>query len=161
MHYTILTWATNPVLRAVADPVQHIDNDIKQLAEDMKLVCREHDGVGLAAPQIGLSLKMIYITHRRKGPKWLKYVGEQVMLNPEILAHAETMNSDVEWCLSLPHMTGKVKRYDWVRVQFQNTDWEVSIKNYKGFDARIIQHEIDHINGILFIDKAKDIKISK
>lgn len=161
MHYTVLTGATNPILRASADPIVHIDNNILQLAHDMKLVCSEYDGVGLAAPQIGQSIRMIYVTHWKKTPKGLKYVGDQIMINPEILTHAETMNTDVEWCLSLPRVTGKVKRYDWVRVQFQNLDGEICVKNYKGFDARIIQHEIDHINGILFIDNAKDIKVSR
>ncbi len=160
MKYKILTGATNPILRAVADPIDHFTNDIAQLWEDMKKICHDYDGVGLAAPQIGLPLRMIYITHWRKTPKGTKYINDQIMINPEILSQSETLNTDVEGCLSLPWLTGKVKRHDWIRVKFQDIEWKVGTKNYKGFDARIIQHEIDHINGVLFIDKAKDLRSS-
>jgi peptide deformylase len=69
MHYSIITGATNPILRSVADPIDHFDNELFKVARDMKLVCHEHDGVGLAAPQIGLPLRIIYTTQRKKTPK--------------------------------------------------------------------------------------------
>ena len=69
MHYSIISGATNPILRAVADPIEHFGDDIKQLAQDMKFVCHEYDGVGLAAPQIGLSLRIIYTTQWKQTPK--------------------------------------------------------------------------------------------
>ena len=63
------------------------------------------------------------------------------------------MNKDVEWCLSLPGIEWLVKRYDWIKVKFQDATGKKLTKTYKDFDARIIQHEIDHLDGILFIDK--------
>lgn len=157
MHYTILTGATNPILRSVADPIDNFSADIFKLARDMKLVCHEHDGVGLAAPQIGLPLRIIYTTQRKKTPKWLKYITDQIMINPEILTDSATKNEDAEGCLSLPGIEWNVKRFDWVKLQFQDVRGKLVVKTYKWFDARIIQHEIDHLNGILFIDKATNI----
>lgn len=158
MHYSIISWASNPILRAVADSIDNFGNEVKQLAQDMKFVCHEYDGVGLAAPQIGLSLRIIYTTQWKKTPKWLKYVADQIMINPEIIIDSVTMNKDIEWCLSLPGIEGMVKRFDWVKVRFQDTDGKYTTKTYKGFDARIIQHEIDHLNGILFTDKAVNLQ---
>lgn len=158
MHYSILTGATNPVLRSVADPIDHFGEDIIWLARDMKLVCHEHDGVGLAAPQIGLPLRIIYTTQRKQTPKWLKYITDQIMINPEILMDSRTRNTDVEGCLSLPRLEWDVKRFDRIRVQFQDVYGKSIIKTYKWFDARIIQHEIDHLDGILFIDKATNMR---
>ena len=158
MHYTILIGATNPILRSTADPIDHFWEEIIWFARDMKRVCHEHDGVGLAAPQIGLPLRIIYITQRKKTPKWLKYVTDQIMINPEILMDSRTRNSDVEGCLSLPRLEGDVKRFDRIRVKFQDVYGKSITKTYKWFDARIIQHEIDHLDGILFIDKATNLR---
>lgn len=158
MHYSILTGATNPVLRSVADPIDHFWEEIIWLARDMKHVCHEHDGVGLAAPQIGLPLRIIYTTQWKQTPKWLKYVTDQIMINPEIIIDSRTKNSDVEWCLSLPHIEGDVKRFDRIKLQFQDVHGKSITKTYKWFDARIIQHEIDHLDGILFIDKATNLR---
>lgn len=158
MHYSIISGATNPILRSVADPIKDFDNTIQQLALDMKLICHEEDGVGLAAPQIWLSIRMIYTTQWKKTAKGLKFLSDQIMLNPEILAKSVTMNKDVEGCLSLPGIEGLVKRYDWVKVKFQDETGKKITKMYKGFDARIVQHEIDHLNGVLFIDKATKLQ---
>ena len=158
MHYSIISGATNPILRSVADPIKNFDDSIKQLALDMKLVCHEEDGVGLAAPQIGLSIRMIYTTQWKETPKGLKFLSDQIMVNPEITAKSTTTNKDVEGCLSLPGIEGMVKRYDWIKVKFQDTTGKKLTKTYKGFDARVIQHEIDHLDGILFIDKVAKLQ---
>jgi len=147
-------WANNPILRAVADPIAKIDKDIIQLARDMQVVCREYDGVGLAAPQIGVPLRIIYTTQWKETPKWLKYLRDQIMINPVVLSQTKKMDTDIEWCLSLPGVEWNVERYSWVKVQYEDISWKTIVQSYKWFDARIIQHEIDHINGILFIDKA-------
>lgn len=101
---------------------------------------------------------MIYTTQWKKTAKGLKFLSDQIMLNPEILAKSVTMNKDVEGCLSLPGIEGLVKRYDWVKVKFQDETGKKITKMYKGFDARIVQHEIDHLNGVLFIDKATKLQ---
>lgn len=123
----------------------------------MKLVCKQYDGVGLAAPQIGLSLRIIYTTQRKGGHDWLERTGDQIMINPEILEISDNLKTDVEWCLSLPGLEWKVKRHHQIKLKFQDLNGKEFIKSFSGFNARIIQHEIDHINGILFIDKATNI----
>ena len=153
VHYSIITGATNPILRSVADPIENFTEDIKQLALDMKLVCHEEDGVGLAAPQIGLSVRIIYTSQWKNTPKGLKFLSDQIMINPHITAKSTTMNKDVEWCLSLPGIEWLVKRYDWIKVKFQDATGKKLTKTYKKYKTRIIQHEIDHLDGILFIDK--------
>lgn len=153
----VLTWATNPILRAVADPIVIFDADLKQLAKDMKVVCKQYDGVGLAAPQIGLSIRVIYTTQWKNGPKWLEYTGDQIMINPEILEISDKLKSDVEGCLSLPWLEWKVKRHVNIKVRFQDVNGKEFVKSFSEFNARIIQHEVDHLNGILFIDKATDL----
>lgn len=157
MKYKILVWETNPFLRTPADTVENFGLDISKLARDMKLVCHEEDGVGLAGPQIGVMQRVIYTTQRKKTPKWLKYLSDQIMINPEIIWHSDTSNIDVEWCLSLPGIEGKVKRYNQVKVRFFEPSGKELVKTYKWFDARIIQHEVDHLDGILFIDKAENV----
>ena len=157
LKYAILTWPTNPILRAVADPIVVFDDGLRQLAKDMKTVCKEHDGVGLAAPQIGLSIRIIYTTQWKNGPDWLVYTGDQIMINPEILEYSDNLKTDVEWCLSLPGLEWKVKRPLQIKVKFQDLNKKEFIKSFSGFNARIIQHEVDHLNGVLFIDKATNI----
>lgn len=157
MYYTILTGATNPVLRSIADPIEHFGDEVLKLARDMKLVCHQYDGVWLAAPQIGIPLRIIYTTQRKKTAKWLKYIADQIMINPTILLDSGTMSSDIEWCLSLPWLEGKVRRFDRVKVSYQDIAGKTTNKIFKWFDARVIQHEIDHLDGILYIDKATSI----
>ncbi len=158
MRHSILTGATNPILRTQADPITDFGDDLLKLALDMKLVCHQYDWVGLAAPQIGIPLRVIYTTQRKKTPKWLKYITDQIMINPTLILDSGTTNSDIEWCLSLPGIEGKVRRFDRVKVSFQDTDGKTISKIYKWFDARIIQHEIDHLDGILFIDRATSVR---
>lgn len=162
MNYSILTGPHNPILRSVSDTIDHFGNDIAILARDLKLVCHQHDGMGLAAPQIGIPLRIIYTTQRKKTPKWLKYIADQIMINPELVEQGTKTTNDIEWCLSLPGIEGKVRRYDDITIRYQDIHWASYTKRYTWFDARVIQHEIDHLDGILFIDKTKDVrKVSK
>lgn len=79
------------------------------------------------------------------------------MINPVILEHSNTKSYDIEGCLSLPKITGRVKRYDHVKVKFTDIQNQTHTQIYKGFDARVIQHEIDHLDGVMFIDIAEEI----
>lgn len=124
----------------------------------MKLICHKSDGVWVAAPQIGVPLRVIFVTLWKKTPKWLKMAWDQIIINPEVIEHSQKTVVEIEWCLSLPGLEWKVERYDWVKIKFQDIYGKHMEKKYKWFDARIIQHEIDHINGILYIDKAINIR---
>lgn len=133
------------VLRKIAKPVDKVTKKKKKLVKDMIETMYEADGVGLAAPQIGLSERIVVID-----------VGEGpfALFNPEI-KEAEGSEIDVEGCLSIPGQKGYVKRAAKVVVEAINEDEKLVRIEAEGLLARCLQHEIDHLNGILFIDKVE------
>jgi len=138
----------DPVLRERAKPVKNITPNIIKLLNNMAdTMYNAKIGVGLAAPQIGISKRVVVID-----------IGEGLLelINPEILA-GEGSSVDSEGCLSIPGMTGKVKRWEKVRVQALDRHGQRFEIEGKGFLARALQHEIDHLEGILFIDRAEKI----
>lgn len=141
-----LTLYPNPVLRQNCAPVKTFDESVRQLAKRMFEVMYEHKGVGLAAPQIGVSLR-VYVVNTTGEP-----AGEHVLINPEVL---ETSGSqtDGEGCLSFPGVNIKVVRPNFARMKAQ--DVEGNWREFEGRDllARCYLHELDHLNGVLLIDK--------
>jgi len=133
-----------PVLRQQARPVTVINKKVKRLLDDMAETMYRAKGVGLAAPQIGISKRIIVVD-----------VGEGLweLINPEII-FSEGEEVDIEGCLSIPGVTGEVKRASRVRVRGLNRNGQQQVITAEGFAARAFQHEIDHLDGILFIDKA-------
>ena len=133
----------DPVLREVAKKVPKITPNIIKLLENMKDTLYEARGVGLAAPQIGISKRVVVID-----------IGEGLLelINPVIVAQ-EGKEVDTEGCLSIPGVEAEVLRAEKVTVEAQNRNGEKFTISGKGFLARALQHEIDHLNGILFIDK--------
>ncbi len=118
----------------------------------------EYDGVWLAAPQLGFTIRLIATT-QWKIIKWdYKLKATTMMINPEITAHSDSTQVDEEGCLSLPWIFGQVERYKQITVQYTTIEGKSESKQLSWLDAVIIQHEIDHLNGILFIDKATDIR---
>lgn len=138
----------DPVLRQKAKIIDLEKWDQKELcvlAEDMILTMKKAPGVGLAAPQIGKSIRLI-IVERLPDPI--------ALINPEIIGHSLRKDTLEEGCLSVPGKYGIIKRYKTVKVRaFTLTGKPVTIEA-KGFLAEIFQHEIDHLNGVLYIDKA-------
>ncbi|MDI3535461.1 MAG: peptide deformylase [Thermosediminibacterales bacterium] len=132
------------VLRSKAKEVKKIDESIKKLITDMVDTMYEAEGVGLAAPQIGILKKVAVID-----------VGDGIMhlINPVIIEE-EGEEINVEGCLSFPGVFGEVKRAAKVIVEAQDLTGEKQIIKGSGLLARALQHEIDHLNGIVFIDKA-------
>lgn len=139
--------AGNKVLKEIAAPVGKIDRKIKQLLDNMAETMYAADGVGLAAPQVGVSLRIVVID-----------IGEGLLelINPEI-ASREGSETDTEGCLSVPGMYGEVERYASVTVEALNRSGKKFRVNGSGLLARALQHEIDHLNGILFIELAKTV----
>ena len=134
------------VLERPAGPVKHFDDELKKLTEDMFLSMYAAQGVGLAAPQIGLSLRLIVIdVSVGKNPE-----ARLVLANPEII-HAEGEQREEEGCLSVPGFRGNVIRPQFVTVRAQDVTGANFEMRSEGLLARAFCHEIDHLNGTLFI----------
>jgi peptide deformylase len=140
----------DPVLREIAKPVKEVTPRIRKLLADMAETMYDANGVGLAAPQIGIS-KRVIVVDPQDGETGL--IG---MVNPEIV-EAEGEQLGPEGCLSIPGLNGDVKRHMRIRVKGLDENGEERIIDAEGFLARIFQHEIDHLNGILFTDIAETI----
>lgn len=134
----------DPILRKKSREVKEINDRIKILLDDMVETMYENDGVGLAAPQIGILRQLVVID-----------IGEGVikLVNPQIIEKDGGEIIDVEGCLSVPERAGTVIRPEWVKVKYLDELGEERILEGEGLLARAICHEIDHLNGILFIDK--------
>ena len=151
-----LTYDPNPILREKAKRIKTFDSNLRKLVADMFETMHASNGVGLAAPQINQSLRLLVIEilpDKREGEKGVKVV----LCNPEIVKASDEMVSDIEACLSIRGWYGEVPRHRWVVVKAQNPEGkEVRIKA-EDYYARVLQHEIDHLNGILFTDRIVDI----
>jgi peptide deformylase len=151
------------VLRAKGARVDPIDDRIRQLAADMIETTRAANGVGLAAQQIGepLQLTVVDVSQVEDRPSTLRLNGKDVdpkmasplvLVNPEIVLGSQTALG-VEGCLSFPEVTGEIERAETVRARAQALDGTPIELEASGLLARALQHEVDHLNGILFIDR--------
>lgn len=138
--------AGNPILKKVAEPVTSFDKKLKFLVNDMKKSLYEANGVGLAAPQIAVS-KRIFVADDGES-------GFEAYINPQWVPDGEEKSIDVEGCLSVPELYGEVERFANVIVHYQDIHGKKKMRKASGLLARCIQHETDHLNGILFIEKA-------
>lgn len=138
----------DPVLRRIAHPVKEVNDNIKKLMNNMAETMYHAKGVGLAAPQVGISKRVIVVD-----------IGEGLfkLVNPEIVA-SSGIQDGAEGCLSLPDVVGNVKRSERVKVKALNEDGDEVTIEASGYLARAFQHEIDHLNGIIFTDKATAIE---
>ena len=133
------------ILRKISKKVDNIDEDIKILVEDMFETMYDADGVSLAAPQIGVLKRVIVIDIE---------VLKRAMINPEIIYESDTeMQDGAEGCLSVPGVEDIVRRPNVLRVRYMNLDGEIIEEEARDLYARVICHEVDHLNGILFTDK--------
>ena len=151
--YPIQTGIDNKILRAKNEEIKVIDPDLKDFAEDLLDLMYEYDGVWLAAPQIGKNIRMIAITTRKETKKWPELTNEEVMINPVITEVSDEMVVSEEACLSLPNIVWDVKRHKNIVVEYKNIEWFKKKKKLKNYNAFIIQHELDHLDWILFVDK--------
>ena len=140
--------AGDPVLKEHCREVEKIDKRIKKLLEDMAETMYANEGVGLAAPQVGVPIRAVVIDVDKK--KLYE------MINPEII-YREGSVIDSEGCLSCPQLFGDVERAEKVRVRYTTRFHKVKELEAEGLLARCIQHEIDHLNGRLFIDIATNL----
>lgn len=144
------------VLRRKAKKVSAFDSDLQKLIGDMVETMREAPGVGLAAPQVAVSSRLVVVEFGDEddedAPQKL-----YVVVNPEIVQKSEEMVSGVEGCLSIPNIVGEVERHQSVVVKGQNRRGQPVKIKASGWLARIFQHEIDHLDGVLFTDRAERV----
>lgn len=126
---------------------------LNELAAAMQATMLERNGVGIAAPQVYVS-KRVIIVASRSNPRYpdAPEMDAVVMVNPEILEQSEVTVLGEEGCLSVPNERGQVTRAETIKVQYFTLQGELVETIFHGFPARIVQHEIDHLNGILFVD---------
>jgi peptide deformylase len=148
----------NEVLRLKSKPVSKIGSH-KGLMEDLKATLKEVNGVGIAAPQVYES-KRIFIIHSYPNPRYPEApeFGPIAVINPEIISHSEAVEEDWEGCLSIPGIRALVPRYEEITVEYQTRDGKKERKRFKNFLARIFQHELDHLNGLVYLDRIKSAK---
>jgi peptide deformylase len=155
----------DPILRTQGKRIEEIDDAVRELAANMLETMHAANGVGLAAQQIGepLQLTVLDVSAVEDRPSTLKVNGSEVdpksvmplvLINPEIELRAES-ETGIEGCLSFPEITGEIERAQLVIVRAQNSQGEPIELEAGGFLARAIQHEHDHLNGILFIDRMR------
>jgi peptide deformylase len=149
---TIQTGVENQILRAKAVPVEKIDKSIKKLIQNMVDTVDKANGLGLAAPQVGVGKRVIVIIFNYDTDH------EIVMpfINPEIVYFSKKENICEEGCLSLPGVWKPVKRSSTIRVKFLDLKGINQLLELENINARVVQHEIDHLNGILFVDRAEE-----
>jgi len=159
-----IVFLPNPILRKKAKPVTKFDKDLQALIDDMFETMREAPGVGLAAPQINLPMQLAVIEYAEgeddedrpedaPPPEKKQYV----IINPEITKVSDEKVLGIEGCLSIPGLVGEVERHQAIEVKALNRHGDPVKIKAEGWLARIFQHEIDHLNGVLYTDKATQV----
>lgn len=144
----IITGKDHPILRTPASSIKSVSKKVKAIIKDLKQTLHaEETGVGLAAPQVGISLQIFLA----------KVDGKTItFINPTIIELSKETEVDQEGCLSLPKTWGNVRRAKQVLIEFTDEKGKRTRRAFSNFTARIVQHEFDHLHGILFIDKLED-----
>lgn len=142
--------ASDPVLRKKAKPVKKITKSVKKLVKDLKDTLKaqtDPEGVGLAAPQIGVGKRVFIMNYDDK---------ITTVISPKVLSidksKKKKSTKTMEGCLSIPHHYGPLTRPKEITIKYLNEKGKSATKTFKGFEAQIIQHEIDHLDGVLFVD---------
>lgn len=129
------------------------DGSIAQIAKEMFLVMYAAEGVGLAAPQVGINKRLMVYNESGDRKKWLN---EIVMVNPKIVEFSEATDVENEGCLSFPDMRGDVQRSKWIKVEALNLKGKKIKKKFRGWESRIFQHEYDHLDGVVYVDRLSE-----
>lgn len=146
----------DPRLRQKANKIRRVDPALRKLAADMYETMLDAPGVGLAAPQVGVMLRLITVEVPEDYDKEGDPAANLILINPEIVKATGTQLDPPEGCLSIPHWIGNVPRAERVVVKARDLDFKEVRIRAEGFLARVLQHEIDHLDGILFTDRVVD-----
>ena len=145
MSIRIVVKHPNEVLETKCQPVTAFDKNLAILLDDMHETMVESDGVGIAAPQVGVAIRAAIVDFR-EGQDPIE------MINPELVLF-EGAETDIEGCISFPGIFGEVERYDHIKIKAQERDGSWYELEAEGYEARAIQHEMDHLDGVLFTSK--------
>ena len=145
----IQTGEDNPILRKKSVAIRKFDAGLKKFAKEMRKAMLKKDGLGLAAPQVGVNERMVVVTIGYKTNNAIV----TVMVNPVITEFSDETCVEEEGCLSLPGIYKKVERPRGVTVKFFDVDGGEQTLRLKDLDARVVQHEVDHLDGVLFVDR--------
>ncbi len=152
MIYPIVVYGS-PILRRISKEIDRNDKDLPQLVADMWETMYHSDGVGLAAPQIGKSLRLFVIDTTDLSENDPSLDGfKKAFINPEIIVETSDIWVYNEGCLSLPKIREDIERKSKIRIRYYDENWEFYDEKYDGVKARVIQHEYDHLEGKLFVD---------
>ena len=148
----------NPILNIPAKPVKNIiDRNISELIDSLIDTAIASQGVGIAAPQISQSYRLFIVaSHPNERYPYAPTMEPTAMIDPRILNHDDEVVKDWEGCLSVPGIRGLVPRYREIEVEYTTREGEIQREILKDFIARIFQHELDHLDGILFLDRVKN-----
>lgn len=150
----------NPYLKKKSEEVDitNITDDIVDTIEDLKETLLYGEGLGISAPQIGINKRIIVVGEKKENIKYndAEDIPLTVMINPRWKKVTDDTDSQYEGCMSVPEIRGKVERYKNIELTYYNESGEKIVKEVNGFFARLVQHECDHLDGILFIDKVKN-----
>ena len=144
----------DPILRKESAPIERIDASLKRLAEDMFTTMYDAPGIGLAAPQVGVSRRLIVMDPARDEDAKTPLI----MVNPQILDRGAEMRVHDEGCLSIPDIIAEVERPVLARISYLDLEGKKQEIELEGIWSTLVQHEIDHLNGILFIDYLSRLK---
>jgi peptide deformylase len=149
----------SPLLRQVAAPVQHFDAALAELIGDMDETMRALHGAGIAAPQIGVDARVV-IFELKENPRYphIAPVPYTVLVNPRLTVLGDEQDEGWEGCLSVPGMRGLVPRFRRLRYQGFDARGTPIDRSVEGFHARVVQHEVDHLDGILFPQRVQDLR---
>lgn len=149
----------HPVLREMSQDITPDYLDLDKLIEDMWETMYHSDGIGLAAPQIGKAIRLFVIDASPMGDDFPECKGfKKAFINARIMDRGETLCTENEGCLSIPNIHEKVERPESITIEYLNERFEPQTETIFGFAARVVQHEYDHIDGILFIDHISAIR---
>lgn len=147
----------DPRLRLVAQPVQHLDDRLQTLVDNLIWTAEKTNGVGIAAPQVGEAKRLFIVASRPN----LRYpqapqMEPTPMINPRLVAHSDTKITGWEGCLSVPDQRGEVDRFQEIEVEYGDRHGNLQRRVFTDFVARIFQHELDHLDGTVFVDHVAD-----
>jgi peptide deformylase len=144
----------DPILREVSKPIETMDSEVRKLADDMLETMYDAPGIGLAAIQIGVARRMLVLDVSKDGED----KAPLVFINPEVVSVSDTRSVYEEGCLSIPDYYAEVERPAVITVKHLDRDGKERLTEADGLLATCLQHEIDHLNGVLFIDHISKLK---
>jgi peptide deformylase len=149
-----IIYLPDPILRETALRVERVDDDTRRLLDDMLETMYAAPGIGLAGPQVGVSRRVLVMDPSGKDEP----EEPLALINPEILALGEERQIGEEGCLSIPDIFADVERPAWVHVRYVDREGKQAERRFEGRPAVILQHEVDHLNGVLFIDHLSKLR---